>query len=194
MSPVPSVLVLSSNAERDWKLPREEAEAERELLVEMEATEIRHRYAMEPKLERSNTWELPWEPCWETELVRLEVESTELLRVQVKPTENPWVLDERATVGELLVATSCNSNRESAVTVSTNAIRIDAPTSKSTSGKGDMVVRCESTSLKLEGDAVTKPVKIGDDIDKGVACSVRRGCACRGVQAEQERETRENAG
>ena len=189
------MLVLSGNAERDWKLPREVAEAERELLVEMEATEIRHRYASEPKLERSNTWELPWEPCWETELVRLEVESTELLRVQVKPTENPWVLDERATVGELLVATSCNPNRESAVTVSTNATRMDARPSKSTSGKGDMKIRCEISPFKLEGDAVTKPVKIGDDIDKGVACSgVRRGCACRGVQAEQECETREKAG
>ena len=81
MSPVPRVLVPSANADRDWELPREEAEAERELLVEMEATEIRHRYGLEPKLEPSNTWELPWEPIWETELVRLEVESTELLIV-----------------------------------------------------------------------------------------------------------------
>lgn len=189
------MLVRSGNAQRDWELLREGAETERELLVEMEATEIRHRYALEPKLERSHTWELSWEPLWETELVRLEVESTELLRVQVKPAEVPRVLDEPTTVRELPVATSCNPNRESAIAVSTNATRMDARPSKSTSGKGDMMVRCESTSLKLEGDAVTKPVKIGDDIDKGVACSgVRRGCACRGVQTEQERETREKAG
>jgi hypothetical protein len=189
------MLVPSGNADRDWKLLREEAEAEREPFVEMEATEVRHRYALEPKLERSNTWELPWEPFWETELVWLEVESTELLRVQVKPAEDPRVLDEPTTVRELLVATSCNPNRESAIAVSTNAMRIDACPPKSTSGKGDTMVRCESTSLKLEGDAVTKPVKIGDDIDKGVACSgVRRGYACRGVQTEQKRETREKAG
>ena len=150
MSPVPRVLVLSGNADRDWELSREEAEAERELLVEMEATEIRHRYALEAKLERSNTWELAWEPAWETELVWLKVESTELLRVQVKPTENPRILDEPTTVGELLVATSCNPNRESTIAVSTNAMRIDARPSKSTSGKVDMMVRCESTSLKLE--------------------------------------------
>ncbi len=81
MSPVPSVLVRSANADRDWELPREEAETEREPLVEMEATEFKRRYGTEPKLERSNTWELPWEPFWETELVRLEVESTELLIV-----------------------------------------------------------------------------------------------------------------
>ena len=189
------MLVYGSEADRDWELPREEAEAERELLVEMEATEIRHRYAMEPKLERSSTRELPWEPLWETELVRLEVESTKLLLVQVKPTENPRVLDETTTVlEEPAEATSCNPNGESAFAVSPNAIRINARTSKRTSGKVDMMVRCESTPFKLEGKAVTEPLKTRDDIDKGVPCSMRRGCAGRGVQTEQERETRENAG
>ncbi len=69
----------------------------------------------------------------------------------MKPTEEPRVLDETATVGELEVATSCNSNGESAMAVSTNAIRIDARSSKRTSRKVDMMVRCESTSFKIEG-------------------------------------------
>ena len=47
MSPGPRALVYSGNADRDRELPREEAEAEREPLVEMEATEIKHRYGME---------------------------------------------------------------------------------------------------------------------------------------------------
>ncbi len=51
VSPVPRVLVLSGNAERDCELLREEAEAEWEILVEMAATEIRHRYAMELEAE-----------------------------------------------------------------------------------------------------------------------------------------------
>jgi hypothetical protein len=69
----------------------------------------------------------------------------------MKPTEEPRILDETTTVGELEVATSCNSNGESAIAVSTNAIRIDARSSKRTSGKVDMMVRCESTSFKIEG-------------------------------------------
>jgi hypothetical protein len=47
VSPVPRVLVHSGNADRDWELLREEAEAEREPILLMEATEIKHRYAME---------------------------------------------------------------------------------------------------------------------------------------------------
>jgi hypothetical protein len=57
-----------------------------------------------------------------------------------------------------------------------------------------MMVRCESTPFEQEGEAVTKPVKTGDDIDKGVACGMRRDCARRGVQTEHERETGEKAG
>jgi len=50
VSPVPRVLVLSGNAERDCELLREGAEAEWEILVEVAATEIKHRYAMELEL------------------------------------------------------------------------------------------------------------------------------------------------
>jgi hypothetical protein len=111
VSPAPRVLVYSSKADRDWELPREEAEAERELLVEMEATEIRDRYAMELRLERSHTWELPWEPSWETELIRLEVESTKLLLIQINATEEPRVLDETTTaLEEPAEAASCGVN------------------------------------------------------------------------------------
>ena len=57
-----------------------------------------------------------------------------------------------------------------------------------------MMVRCEIPPFKLEGDAVTRPLKAGDDIDKGVDGAMRRGCASRGVETEHERETREKAG
>jgi len=57
-----------------------------------------------------------------------------------------------------------------------------------------MMVRCEIAPFKLEGDAVTRPLKAGDDIDKGVDGAMRRGRARRGIQAEYESETREKAG
>ncbi len=41
------MLVHSENADLDREFLREEAEAEREPLLLMEATEIKHRYAME---------------------------------------------------------------------------------------------------------------------------------------------------
>jgi hypothetical protein len=55
VSPAPCALVHSGNADRDREFPREEAEAERELLVEMEATEIKHREAVE--VEARVMWE-----------------------------------------------------------------------------------------------------------------------------------------
>jgi len=41
------MLIPGSDDERDYELPREEAEAEWEALVEVAATEIEHRYRME---------------------------------------------------------------------------------------------------------------------------------------------------
>ena|SRR2546425_8587668 len=128
---------------------------------------------MEPTLELSTAWELAWELASGTERVRLEVEATEIPRGQVKSTEEPRVLDETTTALELEVATSCNPNGESAIAVSTNAIRINARTSTSMSGKVDIMVRCEISPFKPEGDAVTKPLKTRDDIDKGVGCAMR---------------------
>jgi hypothetical protein len=96
------------------------------------------------------------------------------LRVQVEATEGVRVVDEPTTVVEKLAeATSLNIGGELAVAVSTNAIRIDVRTSASTSEKGDMMVRRESTSLKHEGEAVIHPVNTGDDIDKGMICAMR---------------------